>query len=180
MINILFIPLNTEHLEIIRTWRNSEDVSKFMYTNDYISEEQQLNWYNKVSDDSSQKHWIIKKGEVYIGLISLYSIKPNFKTAFWAFYIGDDNARDSGIGAKIEFKFLNFYFNDFGFNKLICEVLPFNDKVIRLHEKFGFRREGHFRQHILKQNVYHDVVSLALLKSEWLSIRDSFSKILNR
>jgi len=180
MIDIQFIPLSEAHLEMVRVWRNSESVSKYMYTSDYISEDQQLRWYNRIKNDDSQKYWIIKKEDFEIGLISLNFIKPSFKTAYWAFYIGDDNARDSGIGAKIEFKFLNYYFDELRFNKLMCEVLLYNDKVIKLHEKFGFRREGYLRQHILKDKIYYDVVSLAILKTEWLNIRDSFSKILNR
>ena len=47
-----------------------------------------------------------------------------------------------------------------------------------MHEKFGFRREAFYRQHVLKDNKFLDVVGLALLKQEWKQIRLSLqSKI---
>ena len=40
-------------------------------------------------------------------------------------------------------------------------------EVIRMHEKFGFRREGYFRSHVKKDGQHLDVVALGLLRSEW-------------
>jgi UDP-4-amino-4,6-dideoxy-N-acetyl-beta-L-altrosamine N-acetyltransferase len=177
---IEFIPLAKDHIEIIREWRNSESISKFMYTDDVISSEQQIKWFEKISNDSSQKYWIVYNNSEPVGQVSLYLIKPRFKTCYWAYYIGNENAAGTGIGAKIEFKLLNYVFDEMKFNKLCCEVFVFNESVIRLHEKFGFRREGYFRQHIFKNNQYLDVVSMALLKSEWDIIKIHYSKILNR
>lgn len=52
-------------------------------------------------------------------------------------------------------------------NKLRCEVFTSNDKVIKMHEKFGFRREAYYREHCIKNSKKLDVVGLALLESEW-------------
>ena len=67
---------------------------------------------------------------------------------------------------------LKYVFEELKFNKLVCEVFTSNHNVIKMHEKFGFRREGYFRNHILKNEIYHDVVTLALLQSEWQTIKD--------
>ena len=35
--DIELIPLKEEHIEIIRNWRNSEDVSQYMYSDEFIT-----------------------------------------------------------------------------------------------------------------------------------------------
>lgn len=180
MNTLSFIPLDRSHLETIRNWRNSEAVSKYMYTSEHISSDQQEKWFERISQDPTQKYWVVYKNDDALGLVSLYSMKPQFKTCYWAYYIGNTEKSGAGIGAKIEFKLLNIVFDELAYNKLLCEVFTFNETVIKLHEKFGFRREGYFRQHILKDNIFHDVVSLALLKSEWQCMKEHYTKLLSR
>ena len=67
---------------------------------------------------------------------------------------------------------LDYVFDTLKLNKLLCEVFVDNDKVITLHEKFGFRRESYFREHIRKNGIYKDVIGLALLKREWSQLCD--------
>lgn len=59
-------------------------------------------------------------------------------------------------------------------NKLRCEVFVHNDKVINMHEKFGFRREAYYREHCIKGNEKLDVVGLAILKKEWQQLKPIF------
>ena len=64
-------------------------------------------------------------------------------------------------------------FDELKLNKLKCEVFVFNEQVIKMHEKFGFRREAYFREHCLKNGTYIDVVGLAMLRSEWEVVKES-------
>jgi RimJ/RimL family protein N-acetyltransferase len=61
-----------------------------------------------------------------------------------------------------------------GLDRLWCEVLAFNDRVVAIHEKFGSRVEGVLRQHIRKNGEVHDVVRMAVLSEEWPAIRERF------
>lgn len=163
-------------IELIRCWRNSEEVSKYMYTNSYISEEQQAEWYSRIQADPTQKAWLITHENKKLGLASIYNIKSDLKTCYWAFYLGDTTIRGAGIGSKVEYNVLKYVFENMKFNKLLCEVFTFNEAVIKMHEKFGFRREGYFREHIFKNEKYYDVISLAMLKSEWDQIKEAIYK----
>ncbi len=60
------------------------------------------------------------------------------------------------------------------FNKLCCEVFEFNDKVVKIHEKFGSKIEGVLKEHIFKNGAYHNVVRMAILRDEWYAIRDGY------
>jgi UDP-4-amino-4,6-dideoxy-N-acetyl-beta-L-altrosamine N-acetyltransferase len=176
MNDITLLPLLEVHLEMVRNWRNMPEVAKYMYTEEHITKEQQEQWFEKIKDEPSQKYWIIAFEGTLVGLVSLYNIKPKFKSCYWAFYLGNSSIRGAGIGSKVEYNMLKKVFEEMQFNKLLCEVFTTNDAVTKMHEKFGFRREGYFREHILKNDAYHDVVSLAYLRKEWDQVKDSLYK----
>lgn len=164
--------ISENDIEIIRIWRNSEQVSKYMYTSEYISKEQQIQWYNGIKKDDTCEYWIIQYDNKKIGLASLTNINKVLNSCYWAFYLGDTSIRGVGIGGKIEYNVLSYVFDKLKLNKLRCEVFIFNEPVIKMHEKFGFRREAYYREHCEKDGKMLDVVGLAMLKSEWMQFKD--------
>lgn|SRR5574344_860310 len=172
--------LEETDLEMVRNWRNSKEVSQYMYTENHISKEDQIKWFHRIKSDTSCKYWIIEFENKPLGLASITDINSVYDSCFWAFYLGDSSVRGAGIGAKVEYNILSFVFDELKLNKLRCEVFTFNDKVITMHEKFGFRRESYYREHIKKGDKYYDVVGLAMLKKEWASIKEfHFNRIYN-
>lgn len=165
--------LESDDIELVRNWRNSPDVAPYMYNETHISEEQQIKWFEKISNENSSVYWIIEFEGKKLGLASLTGIDKTLSSCYWAFYLGDLSVRGGGIGAKIEYNVLEYVFNELKLNKLRCEVFISNDKVIKMHEKFGFRREAYYREHCLKNNQKLDVVGLALLQTEWSLIRET-------
>jgi UDP-4-amino-4,6-dideoxy-N-acetyl-beta-L-altrosamine N-acetyltransferase len=176
MADIILKELVEEDIELVRTWRNLPEVSKYMYTDDYITSDQQKKWFQNVQNSQNQKFWIIEYNGKKLGLASLYDIKLKFKSCYWAFYLGDNSARGVGVGAKVEYNVCKYVFEELKFNKLLCEVFIWNEAVIKMHEKFGFRRESYFRDHILKEGKYIDVIGLALLQNEWKVISEPLYK----
>lgn len=174
--DIELVPLKFEDLELVRNWRNSKDVAKYMYTENYITPEMQITWFNIVSKRNDSKYWIIKYGNKKLGLASVTDINPSLKSCYWAFYLGDTSVRGSGIGGKIEYNVLKYVFENLKLNKLRCEVFVNNDMVIKMHEKFGFRREAYYREHCIKEDIKLDVVGLALLKSEWIQLKEQLKE----
>ncbi|MBP1644451.1 MAG: pseH [Bacteroidetes bacterium] len=165
-------------IEQIRNWRNSEEVSKYMYTNNLITKEQQIKWFEKISNSIDSIYWVIEYNQKPLGLASVTDINYNLQSCYWAFYLGDTSCRGAGIGSKVEYNVISYVFDELKLNKLRCEVFVFNDNVIKMHEKFGFRREAYYREHCIKNNIKIDVVGLALLKSDWILLKDIFkSKI---
>ena len=169
----LLRPLGPENLELVRTWRNSPSVAQHMYTAEFISVEQQQAWYARLNQNTSVHYWLIYYQDRPVGVANLYAISQQNRSCSWAFYLGDENLHGSGIGARVEIAVLEYVFEELKFNKLSCEVFVANDKVIAMHEKFGFRREAYFRQHIYKDKGFMDVVGLAMLQREWRQLRDT-------
>lgn len=169
----LLRPLTADYLETVRQWRNSPAVAQYMYTTDEITAEQQQAWWARVEHDPTVRYWLIYHQDRPVGVANLYAISQRNRSCYWAFYLGDESLQGSGLGAKVELAVLEYVFEELKLNKLCCEVLSTNEKVVTLHEKFGFRREGYFRQHIARGKAMLDVVALALLRREWQQLRDT-------
>ena len=171
MIDIKLRKLELTDIEKVRNWRNSKEVASFMYNETYITEENQLIWFNNIDWEKSM-YWIIEYNNLDLGLASINSIDKALQSCYWAFYLGDTSVRGAGIGAKVEYNVLCYVFDELKLNKLRCEVFASNEKVIKMHEKFGFRREAYYREHCVKGTEKIDSVGLGILKSEWEQIKD--------
>ncbi|MCY2686955.1 UDP-4-amino-4,6-dideoxy-N-acetyl-beta-L-altrosamine N-acetyltransferase [Salinimicrobium sp. TH3] len=176
MDEINFTEVKEADLEMIRQWRNSPEVGQYMYTDNEISAVQQKKWFDKISLEENSRYWVIEFQKKKLGLVYLVHIDFKHSKCFWGFYLGDTSIRGKGIGAKVEYKVLEYVFEELKLNKLCGEVLSFNEKVIKMHEKFGFKQEGYLRQHVNKNGSFMDVVSIGLLKSEWKVIKDDLYK----
>lgn len=176
MKDIELVPLTEKDLELVREWRNSPEVCQYMYTENIITKDQQEKWFKKINQEETSKYWIIKYDNNKIGVANLSDIDKKNSKCFWGFYLGNSNIRGQGIGAKIEYNVLKYVFEEINLNKLCGEVLSFNEKVVKMHEKFGFRREGFLRNHIQKSDKFHDVVVIGLLSSEWNQLKVSLQK----
>jgi UDP-4-amino-4,6-dideoxy-N-acetyl-beta-L-altrosamine N-acetyltransferase len=165
-----FCKLREEHLEIVRKWRISPEVSKYMNTDPEITPEQQINWYEKVKNDPTRRYWIIKLDDEFVGVVNLCNIDLTNKRCSWAYYL----ARGKGVGKQIELSVLSYVFDDLRLNKLCCEVLAFNDLVVKIHQKYGSKVEGRLRKHIYKNGEFHDVIVIGILKEEWDEIKEKF------
>jgi UDP-4-amino-4,6-dideoxy-N-acetyl-beta-L-altrosamine N-acetyltransferase len=164
---ISFRELMAADKEMIRSWRNMPEIAKYMYTDHVITSAEHDAWFQRVSKDPTCKYWIIVCDEEDVGLVNLYGIDSRNQRCYWAFYIISPNVRGKGVGTFAEYFVLKHVFDELKLNKLCCEVLDFNQGVVRMHKSFGFVEEGLFRRHILKGGQAHDIVCLGMLREEW-------------
>lgn len=164
----------------VLAWRNSPEVSAFMYTDHLISPEEHERWLAASLEADDRCYWIIEDCGSPVGLANLTGIDPVRRRCEWAFYLGDPGVRGRGVGAAVEFIVLEHVFGDLGLHKLWCEVLLANKGVWRLHESFGFQREAQYRDHVWKAGQFQDVVGLGLLEHDWAAIREGCAARLQR
>jgi UDP-4-amino-4,6-dideoxy-N-acetyl-beta-L-altrosamine N-acetyltransferase len=150
-------------------WRNSPEVARYMYSDHVIGGEEHARWLAAALSRDDRRYWIVELDGAPVGLANLARIDRAAGRCEWAFYLADPAVRGRGVGAAVELLVLGHVFDDLQLNKLWCEVLADNVSVIRLHERFGFKREALFREHVFKEGVPRDVVGLGLLRREWLA-----------
>jgi UDP-4-amino-4,6-dideoxy-N-acetyl-beta-L-altrosamine N-acetyltransferase len=153
-------------LAVVLGWRNQPHIREAMYTSHIISAAEHEAWWRKASSDPTKRLLVLEHDDHPIGHVNFVQIHETNGTAYWGFYLGESDA-PRGSGAVMEYLALEHAFKRIGLRKLLCEVFSFNDSVTRMHQKFGFTQEGVFRRHFLKNDEYHDVVSLALFADDW-------------
>lgn len=162
-------PMKVNDLSMVLEWRNHEAVRKNMYTDHVISEDEHFSWFQRTSSDNSIKHFIFESHGKPLGFVSFSQIDEANKRAHWAFYSGDLSTK--GLGSRMEFLALTYAFDELGLNKLCCEVLGFNQSVVKFHQKFGFEIEGCLKQHHIKDGEAHDIILLAFYKDKWPHVK---------
>jgi UDP-4-amino-4,6-dideoxy-N-acetyl-beta-L-altrosamine N-acetyltransferase len=152
----------------VREIRNQKTVRSSMYTDHEIGLNEHLNWISNLKSDSRQVVFVVFGGDSNpVGVVSLNAIDSLHEKADWAYYL-DEESR-GGLGAVLEFNFLNFVFRDLDLKKLNCEVIESNAAVVKLHKKFLFQEEGFRRSNIIKNDNRIGVHFLGITKDEWLN-----------
>lgn len=172
---LLIRRINEADLLMIMEWRTNPEVSKYMYTDFVPDMEKQRQWFDTINSDPTQKCWIINLDSEDVGLVSITKIDLTNKRCVWAYYLGSPSVRGKGIGKNIELNILDYVFNTLKLNKLCCEVYVANDIVIKIHEKYGSIVEGTRRQQVFKNDQFHDIVEMGILREDWVNnIRGEF------
>ncbi|WBQ14341.1 UDP-4-amino-4,6-dideoxy-N-acetyl-beta-L-altrosamine N-acetyltransferase [Hyphomonadaceae bacterium BL14] len=168
-----------DDLELMRAWRNAPEISSKMYTRHEISVEEHQAWWSRTQDREDKAYFMYEDAGEPLGVVGFTEIDRTNQNCFWAFYASPGAPR--GTGSRMELLALEHVFRTLYLKKLSCEVLAFNESVIRLHKKFGFQKEGVFRMHHKIDDAYVDVVRLALLSHDWAAARESaLAKLSNR
>lgn len=169
-------PMSGNDLPLVLQWRNSERVRANMYTDNLISIKEHQDWFTNAKGDPKSKYFVFEHKGTPVGVVNIVQIDDRNGKCYWGFYLGDPDAPKTS-GPAMEFLALEYMFNTLEMRKVYCEVFVFNEPVIKLHKKFGFVEEGKFVGHVLKNNKYEDVLSLAIFKDVWNLLRQRLEKI---
>jgi|OpeIllAssembly_1097287.scaffolds.fasta_scaffold231041_2 UDP-4-amino-4,6-dideoxy-N-acetyl-beta-L-altrosamine N-acetyltransferase len=173
---VILRDIRPEDKPLILTWRNSPEVARYMYTDHLITAEEHEKWFQRILNDCRTQYWIITYNQKDVGLVNLHGIDERNRRAYWAFYLADPCCRGKGVGGAVEYLILHYVFDELQLNRLCCEVLSTNSRVIEMHKGFGFVQEAYFRQHIIKKGLPMDVVSLAVLREDWIKRKPEIEK----
>ena len=168
-VNILDV--DEELIELVRTWRNSKQVSQYMFTKHIISKEEHQRWIDKLKNSDTGKAWIINYDEKPIGFAQISNIDYSNKITEWGFYIADDTIRGKGIGSASLYKLIEYVFEEMKFEKMRTIVLDNNTVAMDLYNKFGFKKEGKLEETLMRDGKQIDVFLMAINKNDWDEIK---------
>ena len=161
------IDASEDLIEIVRNWRNSSQVSRYMITNHCITIEEHQRWIEKLRTTNTAKSWLIRYKGKPVGLASLSDIDYVNKTTDWGFYIADESVRGKGIGSATLYMLMDYVFFTLGLHSMITFVLDNNKVALRMYEKFGFIREQKISQQLTRDKKQINVYTMRISKEEW-------------
>jgi len=171
-------PLREDDLEMVRCWRNSPDVRRYMFTAHEIDPAEHRSWFERLCKDAAQR-WFIYEDEARLacGVVSFTLPRPG-SSALWGFYAAPD--APPGTGTRIGLAALDHAFMESGWHKLSGLAMAENSASVRLHEKLGFCIEGRLREEHFDGSRYVDVIRFGILAGEWQAKRPEILARLSR
>lgn len=157
-------PMQRSDLKMVLAWRNHPQVRQFMFMQHEISEPEHECWFAQVQSNPFTHVLITETDHGPIGLTQFKNISKD-GTADWGFYLAPHAPK--GSGTALAQTALNFAFANLHLHKVCGQVLATNHASIKFHGKWGFKLEGILREHLLLDNIRHDLHCFGLLKHEW-------------
>ena len=162
---VLLRPITMADTPLIVKWRNTDSVREnFIYRGPFTEEIHRHWMQTKVASGQVVQYIIIDResgreaGSVYFRDISALN-----RSAEYGIFIGEDWARGRGLGSETARIFTAFGFETLGLHRISLRLLSGNDPARRSYEKAGFQLEGVFRDMVLLDGQYRDVIFMARL-----------------
>ncbi|MCV4229868.1 GNAT family N-acetyltransferase [Virgibacillus sp. LDC1] len=159
--------------DLYHTWRNDLEVmqSTSPCLDAYQLEETKDFVQHVILGSSSSKSYLILLKETGrpIGIMSLIHIDTKNRNAECIIDIGEKTYWGKGYGFEAMTLLLDYAFLELNLHRVNLRVFSFNHKAIKLYEKIGFVHEGSSRQSLYRNGVWHDIVHMGILQSEYAS-----------
>ena len=155
-------------LEKIMNWRMRPDITKWMNTDPMLSLDKQLEWFRKIQEDSSLKHWMIVIDDVDSGVINIADV--NETSASWAYYIAERSKRSMANAISIEMSLYRYCFDKLNLRVVNNEVLSVNKGVIQLHKMCGNVVLEEKKGAVEKNGELYDVTVMSIDADKWHEI----------
>lgn len=158
---ISFVPLQEEHLELVRQWRNSSAVNQHMITQEYISREQQQQWYQSRNSEL-EAYFIAQYLGDSIGMFYWTDINQEASSIQTHGFVGETQWHNTPVSSLAIVAFYQLCFQRF--NMVWGRILKTNKNFLSLHETLSasFTDQGNYMLCELDKNTF-DRSSLAKL-----------------
>jgi RimJ/RimL family protein N-acetyltransferase len=134
-------PLTRADLDAMAAWRPFDD-PLFAEANWMHRSPQKLDrWYTHYSQDPKRLLYaIVGEGGQLIGCLTLREIDSR-RSARLGITLGADFV-NQGYGTEALALFLDYYFEELGFQKMVLDVAAYNWRAIRVYERLRFEKVG--------------------------------------
>ena len=140
--DILLRPLHRYDIEYLRSWRNRDDLSRFLSKVGTITQYMQQEWFNSYIRSKDVIFFAIdykRKGTV--GTVALYEIQGNV-CQIGKMIIGEDKARGHDLGRLSFLMAMSVGINYLGIEEFALSVHEDNRTAFAIYERIGFEKTG--------------------------------------
>ncbi|MAF13388.1 MAG: GNAT family N-acetyltransferase [Parcubacteria group bacterium] len=177
--NIILRPLSLKDAPNFCKWLKDQEVAKFLGIYDQpvptLKEERQ--WIKDHQKDKETLDLAIETKEgVHIGSIALRDLRSNSNRATFGIMIGDKKYWGQGLGTEAAKLVIEYGFKKLKLHRIYLQHLAYNIRGHKSYKKVGFRKEGEFRDQVLRDGHYHNVIWMGILKNEYLKKKQKNNK----
>ncbi len=160
---------------IIALSENHPEPRQYLYYALPTSTETQWKRIEQRMQDRSVVFFTICKKETdeAIGTTSFVRIDWVGRMATFYIAIAEKENWSKGYGKEATQLMIDYAFNTLNFNRVQLHVSVENERAIKAYEKVGFVKEGTLRQAMYFDNHYIDFYLMAILKEDYIKIKNN-------
>jgi RimJ/RimL family protein N-acetyltransferase len=167
--NITLKRLESSDLEILRDWRNSDYVNSRMIATDYITVEDQLNWFKTINNDQNY-YFIAEYNNEKVGLIHVKNISQNKGEG--GIFLASEKFENGDLVPRMIMCFNDFIFEDLKLDFIYSQVRADNKKAISSSIAQGCV--------VNKETTTDDIISFLLYPENYHNKTKKIKQILQR
>lgn len=108
----------------------------------------------------------------FLGRCGLSSLDRRNLRADITVHVAEAGMRGRGYGRDAVALLCRFAFEDLNLRRLKAQVYDCNTLCLKCLEACGFQREGVLKEEMYRFGAWHDVIELALMRSDWEARRE--------
>jgi RimJ/RimL family protein N-acetyltransferase len=132
-----FIRLARNDLELVRQWRNSPAINRYMEYRGYISSQAQVEWFNSINNFDNF-YFIVEHEYKKVGLVNAKNIDWKARTAEGGVFFWDEQIYNSPLPVITFMLLADLLVKGFDV-ELYAHVLKSNRRAIRYNTILGFK-----------------------------------------
>lgn len=155
-------------------WLNDPEVIEGLIIHLPLSMAGEEDWFEAMRKRPAVEHPMVievQQGDDWlpIGNVGIHDIDWRCRSATVGIFIGDKANWNRGYGTDAMALLLKHAFETLNLNRLALDVYESNQRAIRCYEKVGFVYEGRKRQGMYQAGKYLDILTMSILREEWLA-----------
>lgn len=135
---VVFKPLSEENLEMVRGWRNSNDVRLFMQYQEIITSQQQEAWFKQL-DKETNHYYVTYIDKIPFGVYNIKDVDFYSGIGETGVFLNSSNSWESDSSLRGSIGIIIFAFEILKLKALKCHVLKSNKKVLVYNKQMGFK-----------------------------------------
>jgi RimJ/RimL family protein N-acetyltransferase len=165
--DVALAPLTQEHAANMYRWMNDPAVRCGIGLRTEPSPEGTLAWIDRARQDASMRPFAVLLDGRHVGNVVLDRIDTHLATARLSVYVGEPQARHSGVGLTAIYLALREGFERYGLHKIWLIVHAHNAGAIRIYRRLGFEEEGRLRDEFWLDGRRVDALYMGLLVDDF-------------
>jgi UDP-4-amino-4,6-dideoxy-N-acetyl-beta-L-altrosamine N-acetyltransferase len=161
---INFVNLSDAEKEMVRGWRNSDEIRKWMLSDHVISETEHMNFIENLKKGDSRFYWLFKRDGRPEGVGSFQNVDFTSTSGDLGIY-----SVKRGAGKLIMKYLLYLWFDVMAMQVLKCELLKNNSRAYEFYKRFGFEEDA---GQIAGNEGEKDTVQMSLRRDEYFFRED--------
>lgn len=117
-------------------------------------------------DDRADYAIVRTEDRAHVGDLALTDVDKDNRSASFRIALNGPEFFGVGYGTEATRLLLDYAFDVVGLHRVSLEVFDYNPRAQRAYEKAGFVREGLQREALWWDGEWHDVVTMAILKTD--------------